>query len=275
MAWVESYTVNGVSFAGPRFAIESLTDSTPLLRGDNLTPAMDHGLRWRRKRMGGRTEAWTMWVSDENASGVRPTTTDGQRAQFHDNWDTVMGVLLTNHAASGYDAPLQVVRNVKATPSSPVAAYRVNYGEVNGQIQAEDYATFANTRFTAQILYMDPRWYECSSAGTKTNSTLTASGNPGGTGLMTRMTIALASGTANPYIENTTTGSKLTYSGTPAGIVTFDTTAYTATIGVTDVTGNVDRTGSTTTDWFQLRPGTTNTLSSNVSYTITYTKAFI
>jgi hypothetical protein len=53
-----------------------------------------------------------------------------------------------------------------------------------------------------------------------------------------------------------------------------DTYAYTAKIGSTSVVGNIDRTGSTTTDWFILRPGVSNDLDSNVSYSISYTKAF-
>jgi hypothetical protein len=65
----------------------------------------------------------------------------------------------------------------------------------------------------------------------------------------------------------------LTYTGTAP--VTFDTTDYTAFSGSTNVSGDVDRTGSTTSDWFQLQPGVPNDFTSNTTYTITYTKAFI
>ena len=93
---------------------------------------------------------------------------------------------------------------------------------------------------------------------------------------MTRRTITLTDDeTSNPYIQNTTTGSKITWSGgNPSGDIVIDTTNYTAKIGSTSVTGNIDRTGSTTTAWFELRPGVSNTLVSNVSFSISYTKAF-
>ena len=279
MAYVESYTVNGTSFDTPQFALEEVAQNTPTMRGDNLRPAMDHGLRFREKRMGGRTETWSMWVCDVNATTGLPRrlstatlTREANLADFNANWDTVMGILSTTHKASGYEAPLRVVRKMMTTPGSPTEMYRVNYGEVSGEISVADHSTFSYARFQVPILYMDPRWYESNASGTKTPSTRTTSGNPGGTALMTRMTIALASAT-NPEITNTTTGSKLKYNGT--GAVTFDTTDYTAFSGSTNVSGDVDRTGSTTSDWFQLRPGVTNTFSSNTTYTITYTKAFI
>ena len=72
-----------------------------------------------------------------------------------------------------------------------------------------------------------------------------------------------------------TTGSKLTYTGTPGANVIIDTTECTAKVSGVNKSGNISRTGSTTSDWFQLRPGVTNTFSSNTTYTITYTKAFI
>jgi len=279
MAYVESYTVNGQPFDTPQFALEEVAQNTPTMRGDNLRPAMDHGVRWREKRMGARTETWTIWVCDTNtATGLPRGTREANLADFNANWDTVMTILMTTHktAAAGgndaYEAPLKVLRKMMTTPGSPAAMYRVNYGEVSGEIQVADHSTFQYARFQVPVLYMDPRWYESNASGNKTATALTTSDNPGGTALMTRMTIALASAT-NPEITNTTTGSKLKYNGT--GAVTFDTTDYTAFSGSTNVSGDVDRTGSTTSDWFQLRPGVTNTFSSNTTYTITYTKAFI
>ena len=276
MAFVESYSVNGTSFDNPRFAIESVIQEAPGWKGSNLDPAMDHGLRWREKRFGGRSESWSIWVCDSDPStGLPPAGRAAQLAQYNSNLDEVMSILMTAHTATGYDAPLQVVRKMKKTPSSPADEYRLNYGELQSPFSVEKDTTDSYGRFEADIGYLDPRWYECDSAGAKTNSTLTASGDPGGTALMTRMSIELASGTANPYIENTTTGSKLTYTGTPSSNLTIDTVNYTVKEGSTAVTGNLDRTGSTTTDWFQLRPGVSNTLSSNVSFTITYSKAYL
>jgi hypothetical protein len=273
MAYVESYTVNEQSFDTPQFAMEEVSQNTPTMRGDNLRPAMDHGVRWREKRMGARTETWTIWVCDTNTTtGLPRASREANLADFNANWDTVMTILMTTHKAATYEAPLKVVRKMKTNGASPTNMYRVNYGEVGGEIQVADHSTFQYARFQVPILYMDPRWYESGSTGTKTAETLTTSANPGGSALMTRMTIALASAT-NPYIINNTTGSKLTYTGT--GAVTFDTTDYTAFVGGTNVSGNVDRTGSTTSDWFQLQPGVSNSFSSNTSYTITYTKAFI
>jgi len=286
MAWVESYTVNGTSFDNSRFAIHRVEQTVPGLKGGNLVPAMDHGSQWRKKRLGSRSEMWNIWVTDNQPDdaasfpGLPPTTEAARRAQFHANWDEVMGILLTTHAASStensggdaYEAPLQVVRKMKRDTSSPADTYWVNYGEMSQAPSVPDYQNFAWASFDARIGYHDPRWYECDSSGDKTASTLTADGNPGGTAIMTRMTIALASAT-NPEITNNTTGSKLKYSGT--GAVTFDTTNFTAFSGSTNVTGDVDRTGSTTTDWFELRPGVDNDFSSNTTFTITYTKAYI
>ena len=277
MTSVEAYKVNGTTFDGAQYSIESVTQSTPLIRGENLTPAMDHGLRWREKRLGGRTETWRMWITDADpTTGMSPAGTKAQRAQFHENWDVVMSILNTTHAASGYDAPLQVIRIMQDTPSSPVDMYRVNYGETRGQISVSDHRPFSTAKFTVNVLYVDPRWYECNSAGAKTTSTLTATGNPGGTALMTDMTITLGDGSVNdPYIQNTTTGSKLTFSGNPNGAIVINTKDYTLTDSGTNAIGSLDRTGSTTTDWFRLQPNISNTLASNTTFSIACTKAFI
>lgn len=276
MAFVESYSVNGTSFDNNKFAIETVTQKTPAWKGGNLDPAMDHGFIWREKRYGGRSETWNIWVCDNDPStGIPPTSRAAQLAQYNANLDEVTQILMTTHTATGYDAPLQVVRKMKKTTASPTDEYRLNYGELVGPLDIEKDITDSYGRFRAEVGYLDPRWYECNSSGVKTNSTLTATGDPGGTALMTRMSIELASGTANPYIENETTGSKLTYTGTPSSNLTIDTVNYTVKEGSTTVTGNLDRTGSTTTDWFQLRPGVSNTLSSNVSFTITYSKAYL
>lgn len=281
MAWVESYKINGTTFDNERFAISRVEQQTPGLKGGNLNPAMDHGSQWRQKRLASRSELWSIWVCDNQASnGLPPSTEEGRRAQFHANWDEVMGILYTTHAASStensggdaYEAPLQVVRKMKRDTSSPTDTYWVNYAEITQPPNVVDYTPFSWSQFEVRAGYLDPRWYECDSSGDKTTSTLTADGNPGGTAIMTRMTIALASAT-NPEITNNTTGSKLKYNGT--GAVTFDTTNFTAVSGSTTVTGDVDRTGSTTTDWFELRPGVENDFSSNTTFTITYTKAYI
>jgi len=286
MAWVESYKVNGTSFDNERFAITRVEQSNPGLKGGNLVPAMDHGSQWRKKRLSSRSEMWSIWICDNQPGdaasfpGLPPATENGRRAQFHANWDEVMTILHTTHAATSaensggdaYEAPLQVVRKMKQNTSSPTDTYRVNYGEMTQAPAVGDYQDFSWAQFDVRVGYLDPRWYECDSSGDKTVSTLTADGNPGGTAIMTRMTIALASAT-NPEITNNTTGSKLKYNGT--GAVTFDTTNFTAVSGSTTVTGDVDRTGSTTTDWFELRPGVDNDFSSNTTFTITYTKAYI
>tara|TARA_B100001250_G_scaffold151566_2_gene130003 strand:+ start:9460 stop:10317 length:858 start_codon:yes stop_codon:yes gene_type:complete len=274
---VEAYQVNDIIFNNAGYTIEQVTQNTPLMRGQNLTPAMDHGDRWREKRLGGRTETWNMWITDADpTTNTPPSTNKAQRAQFHDNWDVVMNILNTTHTASGYDAPLKVVRRMQSNPSSPADKYRINYGEMNGQISVRDYRAFVMAKFSVNVFYPDPRWYECNSAGAKTTSTLTATGNPDGTALMTDMTITLGDGSVNdPYIENTTTGSKLTFSGNPTGAVVINTSNYTLTDNGTNAIGSLDRTGSTTTDWFRLQPNISNTLASNTTFSIAYTKAFI
>lgn len=277
MAFVENYSVNGTALDSHKYAIETVRRTAAKLKGENVVPAFDHGQKWRRKYLDVYSERWDMYVTDNDATtGIPPSTTEAQRASLNANYEELIEILQVNHAASGYEAPLQVVRKEKTNPSSPSDVYRVNYGEIRQPIEVSKSSTFDCYRFTAQVDYMDPRWYESNSAGAKTVSTLTATGNPGGSAPMTRMTITLTDDeTSNPYIQNTTTGSKITWSGgNPSGDIVIDTTNYTAKIGSTSVTGNIDRTGSTTTAWFELRPGVSNTLVSNVSFSISYTKAF-
>lgn len=284
MAAVESYSIFSATqpaallLDGQAFTITAVTQSTPVMRGENVIPAMDHGLRWREKRMGGRQETWDMWISGEYNSAGAPLTAVGAReAQFNANWETLMGALTTTKKALGFDAPLKVMRTMKFTPGSPTTVYRMNYGEVNGPISAEDHGTWNHTRLQVPILYVDPRWYECNSSGVKTAATpITSTGqNPGGTALMTDMTITLTTGGAGRYIENTTTGSRLEFSGTPSGTIVFNTKDYTVTDGGSNAIGSLTRTGSSTTDWFQLLPGVNNAISSNSSFSIAYTKAYV
>lgn len=296
----------GVTLDNQRYALESVGQNTGPYRGANVSPAMDHGLRWREKRMGGRTETWNMWVCDvKSGAGVGaglpagwgyepiadPQTnphgwsyTEGAgEAQFHENWDELMTLLFSNSTPSGFDAPLKVMRTVKSNVSSPTDIYRLNYGEVSGEINISDYKQFKYARFAVPIMYMDARWYGCNASGVKDQTAMTTSSNPGGTALMNRMVITLtATGSVtDPVITNTTTGSKITCSGVSlvsGDTLAIDTDAYTATKnGSTVVTGSVNRAGSTTTDWFQLRPGVSNTItkSTNATYSIAYAKAFI
>lgn len=300
--WVESVSVNGTELADPRFSIETISEGTASWRGSNLIPAMGHGGSWRRKRLGESSERWTMWVCDAKADGSFYQSTDAgapvtgtisdagkkqQHAQFNANLDEIKELLYTSHKASGYDAPLRVVKKLQSNAASPAAIYRVNYGEVLQPIQIVE-SGFDYARFTTNVTYLDPRWYECNSAGAKTVSTLTTNGDPNGTAVMTRMTITLtatANSVSNPWIANGTTGSKLTYNGTldTDDTISFNTETYVATLvddsasATTYPTGNVDRTGSTTVDWFELRPGVQNTFTkhTNVTYSISYSKAYI
>jgi|GEM_PF-3343642 len=282
--YVEAYMVNGQSMDTSQFAIETVQESLPVMRGDNVVPAMDHGVRWRSKRLGPRSENWSLWICDaETSSGLPPSTEEGKRAQFHANWDTVMGILFTTHLATGYDAPLQVVRKMKQDTSTPSnASYMLNYGEVLGNISVDDYRPWAWARFTVNVGYMDPRWYECNSTGTKTDTVINAgTTNAGGTALMTKMTVRLTADSGavtGAYAENQTTGSKIGIGDLASGeYVDIDTSTFVATSSTNgDVTGKVDRTGSTTTDWFQLRPNVDNVLATNAgTLTVTYTKAFM
>ena len=192
-----------------------------------------------------------------------------------------MGILMTSHAApasggdDAYDAPLKVVRTLKDNPSSPADMYRVNYGEVSGQINISDYRPNSYARFDVPILYMDPRWFESTSAGNRTTTTLTADGSAGGTAIVTDMVITLGNGSVtNPEITNNTTGSKLKFAANPGAAVTINTKNYTVVDGSTNSVGYLDRTGSDTTDWFRLIPGA-NDFESNTTYSIAYTKAYI
>tara|TARA_R100001463_G_scaffold40507_4_gene85909 strand:+ start:2887 stop:3726 length:840 start_codon:yes stop_codon:yes gene_type:complete len=279
MAFIENYSVNDTTLDSHKYAIETVRKTSGKLKGENSVPAFDHGQRWTVKHLDIYSERWDMYVTDNDATtGIPPATVEAQRASLNANYEELMGILQTTHLGGGYEAPLKVVRKEKSNPGSPADVYRVNYAEIKQPMEVSKSSTFDCYRFTAQVDYMDPRWYESNSGGTKTSSTLTASGNPGGTAVMTRMVITLDGddSTSNPFIQNTTTGSKLTWSGgDPSGDITINTRSCAATIGGNSVTGNIDRTGSTTSAWFELRPGVTNTLVSNVSYSIAYTKAFL
>ena len=282
--YVEAYMVNGQSMDTPQFAIETVQQSLPVMRGDNVIPAMDHGIRWRSKRLGARSENWGLWICDNAvATGLPPSRAEAQRAQFHPNWDTVMEILFTTHLATGYEAPLQVVRKMKKDTSTPSnASYLVNYGEVIGGVSVDDYKPFSWARFNVNVGYMDPRWYECNSTGVKTDTVINAgTTDPGGTALMTKMTVRLTASSGavtGAYAENQTTGSKIGIGNLASGeYVDINTSTFVATSSTNgDVTGKVDRTDSTTTDWFQLRPNVNNTLATNAgTLTVTYTKAFM
>ncbi len=284
MAAVESYSVQSAALGSATLSLDQqgfwimeVTQSTSQRRGENLIPAMDHGLRWREKRMGGRQETWSVCISGEYSSAGAPLTAVGAReAQFNAHWDTVMNALTTIKKKAGFDAPLKVIRTMKFTPGSPTNVYRMNYGEVNGPITAADHGTWNHTNLQIPILYVDPRWYECTSAGVKTSSTITSTGqDPGGTALMTDMTITLTTTGAGRYIENETTGSRLEFSGTNSGNIVFNTKDYTVTDNGTNAIGSLTRSGSSTTDWFQLLPGVSNTITSNSAFSIAYTKAYV
>ena len=159
MAWVESYKVNGTSFDNERFAITRVEQSNPGLKGGNLVPAMDHGSQWRKKRLSSRSEMWSIWICDNQPGdaasfpGLPPATENGRRAQFHANWDEVMTILHTTHAATSaensggdaYEAPLQVVMKMKQNTSSPTDTYRVNYGEMTQAPAVGDYVLVTDT----------------------------------------------------------------------------------------------------------------------------------
>jgi hypothetical protein len=283
MATVETYSIfsatqpTALLLDGQAFTLTTVTQNTPVMRGENVIPAMDHGLRWREKRMGGRQETWEMWVSGEYNSAGAPLTALGAReAQFNANWETLMGALTTTKKADGFDAPLKVMRTMKFTPASPTTVYRLNYGEVNGPISTGDHGTWNHTQFSVPILYVDPRWYLCNSSGVKIAATpITGVTDPGGTALMTDMVITLTTVGADRTITNATTGSTLTFSGTNSGTIVIDTKNYTVTDGGSNAIGSLTRSGSSTTDWFQLLPGVSNAISSNSAFSIAYTKAYI
>jgi phage-related protein len=152
----------------------------------------------------------------------------------------------------------------------------LNYGEVNGPISTGDHGTWNHTQFSVPILYVDPRWYLCNSSGVKIAATpITGVTDPGGTALMTDMVITLTTVGADRTITNATTGSTLTFSGTNSGTIVIDTKNYTVTDGGSNAIGSLTRSGSSTTDWFQLLPGVSNAISSNSAFSIAYTKAYI
>ena len=86
--YVEAYMVNGQSMDTSQFAIETVQQSLPVMRGDNVIPAMDHGIRWRSKRLGARSENWGLWICDNAVTAnhdqrgpglVHKKGNDGQR----------------------------------------------------------------------------------------------------------------------------------------------------------------------------------------------------
>lgn len=285
----EWYEVDGVEFATPGYWISSIDKGNPERRGTNVESPAIHGVQWREKRLGIRSETWTIVVTDANpTSGSVSTDEDQRRAQFNSNIDTVSRII--NKLPS-----LLTVRHQRITSSNPtVRTVRVGYAEIISAFQISDHRELGYAQFSVDVTFPDPRWYDEStttltgtiSAGT--SASVSCAQTDVGTAPVTYMTITFtaASGYSlvNPRLTNSTyatSTSVIGYTGTIASTnsIVIDTDALTVVDGSSqNAISSLYRTGSRQ-DWMELFP-TTNTLtftctSGRGTVSVVYRKAYI
>jgi hypothetical protein len=275
----EWYEIDGIELSNNGFAIESVATSVPDRKGENASSPVIHGDLFREKRLTARRESWVVWISDADPTTGAVSSDDAtRRTQFADNYDTFMRLL------NKLPEQLSLVKQ----PSARVASC-----EVAGGFTIDDHAELGFSRFTVDVNFPDPRWYDASN--TTNTQTMTASASKAftitpaniGTAPVTYMTITFTctSGTmTNPRLLNSTYANSLTqigYTGslTSGESVVISTSDLTVTKGGTNVISSLYRSG-TRQDWMELFPAATNSLvfsttgSATGTVSIVYKKAY-
>lgn len=291
--FLEWYTVDNVEFASHAYWISDVSKGHAGRKGKDIEIPSIHGSAWREKRFESRTESWTIVITDANpTTGVTASTDASRRAQFNENYDTVMSILNKN------GSQLQIKHNRIDPSNSSLIEVRVAYGEITGSYDIDEHKDLLYAQFNVDIEFADPRWYALSNyspALSATISTATSSATISntsaavGTAPVTYMTITFAptigSTLISPKLTNSTYSSSsiIGYNGTIASgqSIVIDTENLTVKTGTgTNVISSLYRSG-TRQDWMVLFP-TTNTLTFSVTgttsrgtCTITHKKAFI
>lgn len=255
----EWYEIDGVELSNNGFAIESVATSVPDRKGENASSPVIHGDLFREKRLTARRESWVVWVSDADPTTGAVSSDDAtRRTQFATNYDEFMRLL------NKLPEQLSLVKQ----PSARVASC-----EVAGGFTIDDHAELGFSRFTVDVNFPDPRWYDASN--TTNTQTMTAAASKAftisptniGTAPVTYMTITFTctSGTmVNPRLLNSTYANSLTqigYTGslTSGQSVIITTSDLTVTKGGTNVISSLYRSG-VRQDWMELFPAATNSL---------------
>lgn len=271
---LEWYEIDGTELSNHGFSIETISNSIPDRKGENVSSPVIHGDVFREKRLTPRKETWTMWISDADpTTGAVSSNLSTRRTQFNTNYDTLMRLL------NKLPEQLSLVKR----PSGLAASC-----ELAGGFSMDDYRELGFTKFNVDVNFPDPRWYE--SSNTTNTQTLTAGTSKAftiastdiGTAPVTYMTITFSctSGTmTNPRLLNSTYGSSLTQIGWTGSLssgqsVVIDTQNLTLTKGGTNDIGNLYRSGSRQ-DWMELFPATTNSLVFSTSATATGTVSIV
>lgn len=275
----EWYEIDGIELSNNGFAIESVATSVPDRKGENVSSPVIHGDIFREKRLTARRESWVVWISDADPTTGAVSSSDAtRRTQFATNYDTFMRLL------NKLPEQLSLVKQ----PSARVASCEVASG-----FSIDDHAELGFSRFTVDVNFPDPRWYDASN--TTNTQTMTAAASQAftitsaniGTAPVTYMTITFTctSGTmTNPRLLNSTYANSLTqigYTGslTSGQSVIISTSDLTVTKGGTNVISSLYRSG-VRQDWMELFPAATNSLvfsttgSATGTVSIVYKKAY-
>jgi hypothetical protein len=291
--FLEWYTVDNVEFATHAYWIAEVSKGHAGRKGKDIDIPSIHGTAWREKRFESRTESWTIVITDANpTTGVTAATEASRRAQFNENYDTVMSIL------NKIGSQLEIKHNKIDQDNSSLIEVRYAYGEIVGSYDIEEHKDLQYAQFNVDIEFTDPRWYALSNyspALSATISTATSSVSMSntaaavGTAPVTHMTITFTpsggNSLVNPRLTNSTYSSQsiIGYTGTVSSgtSIVIDTENLTVKTGTgTNVISALFRSG-TRQDWMVLFP-TTNTLTFSVdgttsrgTCTIAHKKAFI
>lgn len=285
----EWYEIDGVELSTHGYSIETITNSIPDRKGENVSSPVIHGDLFREKRLNPRNESWTIWITDADPStGAVSSTEAVRRSQFNKNYDTVMNLL------NKFSSELVVTKKlIDPTMATSNVVSRQAKAEIAGGFNLDDHRELGIVKFSVDVRFLDPRWYDTSdstatgtlSSATTTSFNVTAANV--GTAPVNKMTITFAAGTGqsltNPRLANTigSTTVQIGYTGTiSAGqSVIIDTENLTMTKGGTNVISDLYRAGSRQ-DWMEFSANQTNamvfstTATSSGTVTISYKKAY-
>ena len=291
--FLEWYTVDNVEFASHAYWISDVSKGHAGKKGKDIDIPSIHGSAWREKRFDSRKESWTIVITDANpTTGVTAATDESRRAQFNENYDTVMSILNKN------GSQLSIKHNRVDPNNSSLIEVRTAYGEITNAYDIDEHKDLLYAQFSIDVEYADPRWYDLSLLSPALIGTISTAASVAsitntsasvGTAPVTYMTITFAPTTGNslinPRLTNSTYSSTsvIGYTGTIASgqSVVIDTENLTMKTGTgTNVISSLYRSGSRQ-DWMVLFPET-NTLTFSVTgttsrgtCTISHKRAFI
>jgi hypothetical protein len=282
----EWYVINGLEMSTHGYSIESIANSVPDRKGDNVSSPVIHGDIFREKRLTPRNESLVVWITDAHpTTGAVASTEVARRQQFNANYETVMFYI--NKLNSELDIEKHMI-----DPSSGSVIVRNAKAELASGFVMDDHRDLNVAKFSLDLRFLDPRWYAATNTvktitlGFGTSETLVLSTSDYGTAPINKMTIVFSCAPGqtliNPRLTNLGTFGQIGYSGTiNAGeSVTIDTENLTMVKGATNVISDLYRSGSRQ-DWMEIMPASgvqsfyfSTTAPSSGTATITYKKAY-